>query len=320
MSPQSAEVLVIRDPATAAYGFSGGHPFGPDRHDVFHAALARMRAPVAYGRGEPASRELLSLFHSPDYLDFVARRCAEGRGFLDGGDTPAEPGLDRAAAAVVGATLHCVQAVLAGRFRHAFVPIGGLHHAGREHAAGFCIFNDCGVAIEYLRQRAGLERVAYVDIDAHHGDGVFYAFVSDPDVLIGDIHEDGRYLFPGTGHADETGEGRARGTKLNRPLPPGAGDAEFLSAWSEIRAFLDASAPEFLLLQCGADSLAGDPITHLQLSPQAHGQVAAELAALAERHCQGRLVAMGGGGYKRENLARGWTAVVAALIGNAPVD
>nr|MDJ0928712.1 acetoin utilization protein AcuC [Gammaproteobacteria bacterium] len=153
----------------------------------------------------------------------------------------------------------------------------------------------------------------YVDIDAHHGDGVFYAFAADPEICIADLHEDGRYLYPGTGHASETGEGQAAGTKLNLPLMPGAGDADFLKAWEQAERFIDDFAPEFVLLQCGADSLAGDPITHLQCSAAAHGQVAARLCRLADRHCDGRLVALGGGGYNRDNLARGWTAVVTAL-------
>lgn len=308
-------ILVLKDQRIAAYGFGDGHPFGPDRHDVFHAELDRAGLPVERCGTSTARREDLLRFHTADYLDFVAERCAAGDGFLDGGDTPARQGLDRAAADVVGATLVAVDRVLNGRNRRAFVPIGGLHHAGRSHAAGFCIYNDCGVAIEYLRQQHGLQRIAYVDIDAHHGDGVFYAFERDAGVWIADLHEDGRYLYPGTGAREETGRGMAEGTKLNLPLAPGDGDLQFDAAWARAEQFLDAANPEFILLQCGADSLAGDPITHLRCSPAAHGRVAARLSQLAERHCDGRLVALGGGGYDRGNLARGWTAVVAGLVG-----
>ena len=192
--------------------------------------------------------------------------------------------------------------------------IAGLHHAGRAHAAGFCVFNDCGVVIETLRKRHGLARVAYVDIDAHHGDGVFYAFESDPDLGFADIHEDGRFLYPGTGFPDETGRGAAIGTKLNLSLQPGAGDAEFATAWQQVEDYLVAFKPEFILMQCGADSVAGDPITHLNLSPQAHGRAAARLGSLADRFCDGRLLATGGGGYNRRNLALAWTAVVNSLV------
>jgi acetoin utilization protein AcuC len=175
------------------------------------------------------------------------------------------------------------------------------------------VFNDCGVVVEQLRTRWGLSRVAYVDIDAHHGDGVFYAFEDDPLLVFADMHEDGRYLYPGTGHADETGRGAARGTKLNIPLPPGAGDAEFFAEWERIEALLEKFAPQFILLQCGADSLEGDPITHLKLSENAHGHAASRLAALADRMCQGRVLGMGGGGYNRRNLARAWTRGVTSF-------
>ena len=168
---------------------------------------------------------------------------------------------------------------MSGRARRGFVPIAGLHHAGRAHAAGFCVFNDIGVVIEKLKREHGLVRIAYVDIDAHHGDGVFYAFEDDPAVVFADTHEDGRFLYPGTGAADEIGSGAAAGTKLNLPLPPGAGDAEFRAAWPVIEAHLERHAPEFVLFQCGADSLGGDPITHLGLTEEAHGHAAERLVA-----------------------------------------
>ena len=200
-----------------------------------------------------------------------------------------------------------------GEAARAFVPIAGLHHAGRDHAAGFCVFNDCGVAIEYLRDKHGLQRIAYVDIDAHHGDGVFYGFEDDPDLIFADIHEDGRYLYPGTGAASETGKGRAAGTKLNIPLPPGAGDTEFDEVWPAVMSHLRAARPEFIIMQCGADSLEGDPITHLRFTENAHARAAADLCRLADEQCNGRIVGTGGGGYNRHNLARAWTRVVQAF-------
>jgi acetoin utilization protein AcuC len=314
---ENKQVLVLQGENIAAYGFGEGHPFGPDRHDAFHAELARRRLNVRLATAGDATRAELETFHTPRYIDFVTQACAQNTGFLDRGDTPARAGIAEAATAVAGATLYAVNAVMQGAAPRAFVPIAGLHHAGRDHAAGFCVFNDCGIALEVLRQRYGLSRIAYVDIDAHHGDGMFYAFEADPEVCIVDAHEDGRVLFPGTGHAQETGKGAAQGTKLNLVLPPGAGDAEFLAAWEQGEALLEAARPEFILLQCGADSIAGDPITHLQLTPQAHAEVAARLSRLAARHCEGRMIALGGGGYNRDNLAKGWTAVVAALVETA---
>lgn len=308
-------VFVYRGDALARYGFGEDHPFGNDRHAVFHDELAASphAARIAYQPPRRADRESLALFHTEDYLDFVTRKSAEGTGFLDGGDTPAFPGVFDIAADVVGSTLAAVDAVMAGNTSRAFVPIAGLHHAGRGHAAGFCVFNDCGVAIEHLRINYGLDRIAYVDIDAHHGDGVFYGFEDDPAVPFADIHEDGRFLYPGTGARSETGSGDAAGTKLNLPLPPGAGDADFAAAWAEVEAHIEAAEPEFIILQCGADSLAGDPITHLQFTEEAHASAALALCRIADRYADGRIVATGGGGYNRRNLARAWTRVVEAF-------
>jgi acetoin utilization protein AcuC len=193
------------------------------------------------------------------------------------------------------------------------VPIAGLHHAARASAAGFCIFNDCGVLIERLL-RAGMPSVAYVDIDAHHGDGVFYAFESNPALVFADLHEDGQFLYPGTGRADETGLVAAAGTKLNIPLPPGTDDAEFSRRWREVMAHLERFEPQFIILQCGADSLGGDPITHLALSAASHALAVRELSGLADRLGHGRLLALGGGGYNRANLATAWNAVVQELL------
>ncbi|MCI0517447.1 MAG: acetoin utilization protein AcuC [Woeseiaceae bacterium] len=311
----SAPVFVYKGEALARYGFGKEHPFGLDRHDVFQSTLERCAcaSEVTYAMPRQASADELALFHTAEYINFVSRMSAVGSGYLDAGDTPAYPGVFDSASFVVGTTLAAVDAVMSGAASRAFVPIAGLHHAGRDHAAGFCVFNDCGVAIEHLRSRHQLKRIAYVDIDAHHGDGVFYGFVSDPDLVFADIHEDGRYLYPGTGAAEETGTGAAIGTKLNIPLLPGAGDAEFALAWQQVTQYLDAAAPEFILMQCGADSLAGDPITHLRYTEESHARAAADVCALADRHCGGRVVATGGGGYNRDNLARAWTRVVAAL-------
>jgi len=189
-----------------------------------------------------------------------------------------------------------------------------LHHARRHVAAGFCVFNDCGIAIEYLRHQYGIKRVAYVDIDAHHGDGVFYSFEDDPDLLFADIHQDGRTLYPGTGAKDETGKGDAIGTKLNIPVPPFADDAVFQTVWPQIESYLQINEPEFILLQCGADSIEGDPITNMAFSPGSHAYAAKRLCALADQYCDGKFLAMGGGGYNHDNIARAWTAVVDSMV------
>lgn len=310
------QTLVYVGEALAAYGFGGGHPFGTDRQKAFwDEALRRgldarveLRAPVT---ADPA---LLALFHTPDYVAQVQHQSRTGRGYLDLGDTPAFVGVYEAAAAVVGSTVDAVRQLMRGTAQRAFIPIAGLHHARRDTAAGFCVFNDCGVAIELLRAEFGLRRVAYVDIDAHHGDGVFYSFEDDPDLIFADLHEDGRYLYPGTGAAGESGKGAAAGTKLNIPMPPGADDAAFLAVWPQVEAHLRKYRPEFILLQCGADSLADDPITHLRYTPRAHGYAAARLRMLADEFGHGRVLALGGGGYNRANLAAAWCAVLEALL------
>ncbi len=312
----SSGLAVVVGERLARYGFGEGHPFGPDRHAAF---LREFEARGLYRHAlmlEPrdASPEELLSFHTAAYVDFVRERSATGQGFLDGGDTPAFRGVYEAAACVVGATLNATEAIMSGQARRGFVPIAGLHHAARDRAAGFCVFNDCGVAIELLRKRSGLESIAYVDIDAHHGDGVFYAFEEDAGVIFADVHEDGRYLYPGTGASEETGKGEAVGTKLNLPMAPGSDDAAFSAVWPRVIAHLERFEPEFIMLQCGADSVEGDPITHLRFSAATHGRAARDLAALADRLGHGRVLALGGGGYNRNNLAQAWTAVVEGLI------
>jgi acetoin utilization protein AcuC len=308
-------VGVVTSEQLARYGFGDGHPFGPDRHAAFMREFESRGLSARTGTIEPreASYEELLMFHTPAYVDLVRDRSATGQGFLDGGDTPAFRGVYEAAALVVGATLNAADAMMAGKHRRAFVPIAGLHHASRGQAAGFCVFNDIGVAIELLRRRYELKRIAYVDIDAHHGDGVFYAFEDDPELIFGDIHEDGRYLYPGTGAANEIGRGAAAGSKLNIPLAPGSDDRAFAAAWPRIVAHLEKFEPQFVILQCGADSLEGDPITHLRYTPASHALAARELSALADEIGHGRVLGLGGGGYNRSNLARAWTGVIENL-------
>jgi acetoin utilization protein AcuC len=310
------DVRIYHGTALAAYGFGHGHPFGTDRLAAFwqeavRQGLDRRTDPIA-----PVSctAEDLALFHTADYIERVRRQSMTGEGYLDYGDTPAFAGVYEAAAAVVGSVLDGLAGMLAGHCRRVFVPIAGLHHARRDTAAGFCVFNDIGVLIEALRRRHGIRRVAYLDIDAHHGDGVFYAFEADPDLWIADTHEDGRYLYPGTGFADETGLGEAAGSKLNIPLEPGADEAVFQRVWPRVEEFVRAGRPEFIILQAGADSIAGDPITHMRFTPACHARAATRLCALADEFSQGRFIALGGGGYDRANLASAWTAVVRAML------
>lgn len=309
-------VRVYHGKALAAYGFGQGHPFGPDRLNAFWQEMTRRGLDWQCDVGTPiaCTEEDLGLFHTAAYITRVKHQSQTGEGYLDFGDTPAFPGVFEAASVVVGSVLDGLKHILAGNCRRVFVPIAGLHHARRDGASGFCVFNDIGVLIEALRRQHGIRRVAYVDIDAHHGDGVFYGFEDDPDLIFADIHEDGRYLYPGTGAPDETGKGAAQGTKLNIPMEPGANDSAFHRVWPRVEEFVRAGKPEFIILQAGADSIAGDPITHMRYTPAAHAHAATRLCALADEFCDGRLIGLGGGGYDRPNLARAWCAVVEAML------
>lgn len=300
----------------AQYHFGDLHPFGPQRHAAFAEEFQRRGLAAKTRHLDPVtgSVDQLRLFHTADYIHKVQSLSQQGNGFLDCGDTPAVPGIYEAALTVVGTTLDAVRRIMQDEVRRAFIPIAGLHHARRDSAAGFCVFNDCGVAIEALRQQYGLTRIAYVDIDAHHGDGVFYSFEDATELCFVDLHEDGRYLYPGTGAADETGRGAALGTKLNIPMPPGATDLQFKAAWQQAEQFIAQAKPQFILLQCGADSLKGDPITHLQYSAASHAYSALRLCQLADDLGHGRVLAMGGGGYNLHNLATAWCAVVEAMV------
>lgn len=238
-----------------------------------------------------------------------------GIGNLDYGDTPSFKGVFEASLLPVGSTLNGLNLVLEGKPDHFFNPIGSLHHARRDRASGFCVFNDAAIAINELIERRRMGRIAYVDIDAHHGDGVFYAFESNPRVIIGDINEDGRYLYPGTGDSSETGGDGAEGTKMNIPMHPGATDTEFFQAFDRIERFVKGFGPEFVLFQCGVDCLAGDPITNLYYTSAVHAYAAKKLHDLAHEVCKGRILAMGGGGYDPQNVSDAWTAVMSELSG-----
>ncbi len=299
----------------ACYGFGNNHPFGPMRHHVFEQEFYKksLHEKVDVLPPQTADQSVLELFHTHDYVEQVKQQSRFGTGFLDQGDTPAFIGMFEAASSVVGTVCDAVDRIMNKEYKRAFIPIAGLHHARRHIAAGFCVFNDCGVAIEYLRQKYHVKRIAYVDIDAHHGDGVFYSFENDPQLIFADLHEDGRFLYPGTGEAAETGKGNAHGTKLNIPMSPESNDDDFMQAWESVEKFLLQQRADFILLQCGADSIKGDPITHMEYSEKAHTYAAKRLCKLANEMCDGKFIALGGGGYNHNNIAKTWTAVVESM-------
>ncbi|MSR14382.1 MAG: acetoin utilization protein AcuC [Gammaproteobacteria bacterium] len=309
-------VNLYLDEELGRYGFLDDHPLGGDRQAAFRreAAAQQLLEQVVISHGRRATDAEIARFHTRAYIDEVASAEAQKRAALDAGDTPIFPDIYAVSAYVVGAALSGLATVMDGAVKRTLQPIGGLHHAARDHAAGFCVFNDLGVVIETLRQVYQCKRIAYVDIDAHHGDGVFYAFETDPELIFADLHQDSRTLYPGTGRADEIGKGSASGTKLNIEMPPFATDADFLLVWPRVEAHLAKFEPEFIIFQCGADSVQGDPLAQLAYTPAAHAHATTRLRAVANKFAQGRLMAFGGGGYDRGNLGRAWSAVLRELL------
>src|SRR5579885_1083584 len=229
------------------YHFPKPHPLNEDRYKIF---LERIDELVNSGLvvridSRKAKEDELELFHEKTYIELVKKLSEIGTGYLDYGDTPAFPGIYDASASSAGSTLEAIDEICSGKVQHAFNPTGGLHHAYSYRASGFCVFNDICIGIEYLRKKYNIKKVLYVDIDAHHGDGVYYSYEEDADVYIVDFHEDGRFLFPGTGFENEKGKNEGYGKKLNIPLAPYAGDDEFLQALKKAIPFIESLDFEF---------------------------------------------------------------------------
>ena len=303
--------------ALRKYAFPAGHPFRVERVERFWELVSKdgvaNSEKVQVCEPVMADESDVLSFHIPEYVNFVKKASKIGKGYLDRGDTPAFKGVYEASLYVVGTTLKALEMVMSNNASSAFNPIGGLHHAWRDRASGFCVFNDAAIAIMLAKTKYKLDRILYVDIDAHHGDGVFYEFYNDPEAFIVDMHEDGKLLFPGTGFEDEIGSGNAAGRKMNIVMAAGSGAEEFKKGFAKIIQFAEKAEPELILLQCGADGLAGDPITHLQYTPECHRFAAENLYGLSERFCKGKIVAMGGGGYNLDNVARAWLEIVRGL-------
>jgi acetoin utilization protein AcuC len=300
------------------YDFGPTHPLKPTRLKLTYELMKEIGLLSAKNvkviSPREASRDELLLFHDAEYLRLVKKMSQQGTGYLDMGDTPAFKGCYEASALATGASLAAVDSVMSGKVTHAINIAGGLHHAHHDRASGFCIFNDPAISIAYLKKKYGLERVLYLDVDAHHGDGVMYGFYSDTAVLDIDFHEDGRHLFPGTGFTHEVGEGKAVGLKINVPLSPFVDDETYLGLFRKIvPAAVNKYRPQMLLLQCGADSHANDLLGHLQITTKTYTEVVKTIHELAHELADGRFVIFGGGGYNIANVARTWTAVACAL-------
>ena len=324
-------VELVYAPALEAYRFTRSHPLVPER---FSLAVDLMAAwdlltedPADGGRAfwiaefAPARSVDLERVHDSAYLEAV--RIETGPSVADElyglgeGDTPRFPRMHEAAALACGATIRALDDVVSGAARRAFAPAGGLHHAHHDRAAGFCVYNDCAIAIaKATAEHPGL-RVAYVDIDAHHGDGVQEAFLARCDVLTVSVHESGRYLYPGTGAARDIGEGEGKGFAINVPLPPHAEPDDYARVFQYVvEPALSAFGPDVIVAQLGADAHRADPLTHLRLTVAGHTALVRRLVAAADALCGGRIVATGGGGYDAYCATpRAWASAMAVLLG-----
>jgi acetoin utilization protein AcuC len=315
-------VTVVWDEGLLAYDFGPEHPLRPGRvaltmalaREVGLLERAKVISPLALSGAD------LARVHDLDYLAAVRATSESGRaaptyGFGPG-DNPPFPGMHEAATLVCGATVAAAAAIVAGDSLHAFSPGGGLHHAMPRLASGFCIYNDPAVAIAWMLEQ-GVERVAYVDVDVHHGDGVQKIFANDPRVLTISVHESGRFLFPGTGFPNEIGDGAAKGTIANLPLPPSTTDDLYLPAFDAVvPKLVRAFGPDMLVTQLGCDSHYTDPLAHLGLTTRAYAGLAGRLHDLAHTVTKGRWLATGGGGYQWASVApRAWCSYLAEMIG-----
>lgn len=333
MSARSAPVCslcLVWDDNLAEYDFGPGHPLAPVRVQLAMRLIHEFGIDSATGVEvlgglEPIEDTLLERVHDHDFV--AAVRAASGvpptpdpsRG-LGTSDDPLFPGMHQAAARVCAATVTAVRAVWEGRNTHGVNLAGGLHHAMADRAAGFCIYNDIAVAIQWLLDH-GVERVAYVDLDVHHGDGVQAIFWNEPRVMTVSIHESPRTLFPGTGLPTEVGGPDARGSAVNIALPAGTGDQGWLRALhGVVPELLQAFAPTFIVSQNGVDSHLEDPLAHLALTIDGQRMGFAAVHRWAHEFADGRLVAVGGGGYEWVDVVpRAWTHLVAEVAG-FPID
>lgn len=314
--------FVWRDDLTS-YRLSPTHPLNPIRLEATMDLLRMTDAlrPKDIVSCDPSPAADIALVHDRDYVDAVIRLSKSdpaqlsGAERLDGatygfgsGDNPLFHGMHDASALVSGASVAAAKLVMEGRAGRAFNVAGGLHHALKDRAAGFCVYNDPAVAIAYMRKKYDA-RVAYVDIDAHHGDGVQWLFYEDPNVLTISIHESGRYLFPGTGHVEERGRGAGEGLSLNIPLAPHTDTDSWLQMFTAVVPdALKQFRPDVIISQHGCDAHVWDPLTHLAVTTDALEQAAIVLRDTAETVCDGRWVVTGGGGYALFRVVpRAWT-------------
>jgi len=316
------DAALIWHPDLAAYDLGDAHPLNPLRLTLTvelmdaYGILDRDRiiTPVA------ATESQLLLVHSAGYIEAVRHAGDWGSDFrpmmgLGTEDNPIYPGMHEIAALTCGGTIQAIDEVLSGPLRRTFSIAGGMHHAHRGRAAGFSVYNDAAVGISVARERRPGLKVLYIDIDAHHGDGVQEAFAGSAEVLTISIHESGLYAFPGTGFPTESGYGAGTGFSANVPVPAYATDECFALAFSDVVVPLArAFRPDVVVAQLGADAHYSDPQTTLGLTLPGYRSLVRGIIGLADELCEGRLAALGGGGYHIVDVVPlAWTWVMAQL-------
>ncbi|TXL60552.1 acetoin utilization protein AcuC [Cerasibacillus terrae] len=310
------------------YHFYADHPFNQIRVRLTKELLKSMNQLHEHSIMNPrmATDEELALFHDRTYIEAVklaskgelpsSKQADFG---LNTDDTPVFEGMHDAAALIVGGTLEAIDAVLQNKVSHALNLSGGLHHGFKRKASGFCVYNDAAVGIQYIREKYNMN-VLYIDTDAHHGDGVQWAFYEDPHVCTLSIHETGRYLFPGTGYVNERGITKGYGYSFNIPLDAFTQDESFISIYENaFREIIDFFKPDVLITQNGADAHFLDPLTHLNSSMKIYEQIPLLAHQLAHEYCEGRWIALGGGGYDLWRVVpRAWAQIWKVMNDNQP--
>jgi acetoin utilization protein AcuC len=319
-------VAIAYRPEFLAYDFGPQHPLRPER---ITASLDLLEEAGIWDPSketvEPkaAAKEELELLHDPTYVSAVVKASTRSdfvapdelaRFGLSAGDNPAFLGMHEAAAFVTGGSIETARRLMRGDLEHAFNPAGGLHHANRARASGFCIYNDPALAAAVALEEFGA-RVMYVDFDCHHGDGVQWLFYQEPLVMTVSFHESGDFLFPGTGSVNETGEGKGKGYSVNWPAAPFTRDECWIEAIETIVPLLaQRFRPDIVISSHGADTHIWDPLTHLALTTRSFVSQAALIHQLAHQYCEGRWLAVGSGGYDwRRVVPRSWGIVWAEM-------
>jgi len=318
--------MVTVENIAKAYDFGSSHPLRPERvlltYD--HIRDLGLGGRIEEVPSRSATDEEIAAVHDNDFIAVIkaidAGEIDERNGLefgLGTSDNPIFAGMHQASAAVCGASITAAELVAGGRAQHAFNPAGGLHHARRREASGFCIYNDPATAIAKILELQPDWRVMYVDVDVHHGDGVQWIFYDEPRVLTVSLHQSGRYLYPGTGFEDETGTGEGAGTSINVPLLPLTGEADYL--WALDRVLTEAAGafrPHVMVTQLGADTHYNDPLANLGLTMAAYPPMARTLHRIAHELCEERWIATGGGGYQAETVVpKVWTIHFAEMCG-----